>query len=220
MPAVFPCRTYKVNRRAESVSPALETVVSRYASLVREAAARHNLSDCDIDEVLQDVRIRLWRALSTSEKISAAPASYVYRTAVSAALDLIRRRRARREHDIEQFGDGLPVSGGVRPDQALDEHELINRLARALADLSQSRRVVVRMHLLGYHRNEIAELLGWTEAKTRNLLYRGLTDLRARLKNDEREPGTRVERRQASRGLPADRLTPSRRRAYRLHTTG
>jgi RNA polymerase sigma-70 factor (ECF subfamily) len=34
------------------------------------------------------------------------------------------------------------------------------------------------MHLAGYERHEIAELLGWTEAKTRNLLYRGLADLR------------------------------------------
>jgi RNA polymerase sigma-70 factor (ECF subfamily) len=37
------------------------------------------------------------------------------------------------------------------------------------------------MHMAGYHRNEIAELLGWTEAKTRNLLYRGLSDLKAKL---------------------------------------
>jgi RNA polymerase sigma-70 factor (ECF subfamily) len=194
-------------------------VVSRYASIIRDTAQRHNLSECDIDEVLQDVRIRLWRALSTSEKIAAAPASYVYRTAVSAALDLIRRRRARREHQFERFGEELPASGGVQPDQALDESELINRLARALTDLSQSRRVVVRMHLLGYHRDEIAELLGWTEAKTRNLLYRGLSDLRARLEKDEYEPGRRVERRQALRGVQPDSRTPGRREAYSLRST-
>jgi len=34
------------------------------------------------------------------------------------------------------------------------------------------------MHLAGYEREEIAALLGWTEAKTRNLLYRGLAELR------------------------------------------
>ena len=28
---------------------------------------------------------------------------------------------------------------------------------------------------------EIAEIMGWTEAKARNLVYRGLGDLRARL---------------------------------------
>jgi RNA polymerase sigma-70 factor (ECF subfamily) len=37
------------------------------------------------------------------------------------------------------------------------------------------------MHLAGYAREEIAQLLGWSEAKTRNLLYRGLADLRERL---------------------------------------
>jgi RNA polymerase sigma factor (sigma-70 family) len=221
MSAATKFSTAAANRRSDPISLALEGLVSRYASVVRDAAQRHSLSECDIDEVIQGVRIRVWRALATSEKISAAPASYVYRTAVSAALDLIRRRRARREHELERFGEGLPArSGGVQPDQMLDESELISRLARALADLSRSRRVVVRMHLLGYHRNEIAELLGWTEAKTRNLLYRGLSDLRTRLKNDEREPERRVERRQASGGLRADRLSPGRRRAHTLHTTG
>ena len=37
------------------------------------------------------------------------------------------------------------------------------------------------LNLAGYHRNEIAQLLGWSEAKTRNLLYRGLEDLRKEL---------------------------------------
>lgn len=37
------------------------------------------------------------------------------------------------------------------------------------------------MYLAGYGREEIADLMGWTEAKTRNLLYRGLGDLRERL---------------------------------------
>jgi RNA polymerase sigma-70 factor (ECF subfamily) len=37
------------------------------------------------------------------------------------------------------------------------------------------------MHLLGHPREEIARVMGWTEAKTRNLLYRGLAELRERL---------------------------------------
>ena len=41
--------------------------------------------------------------------------------------------------------------------------------------------MVVRLHLAGYHRDEIARLLNWTEAKTRNLLYRGLADLRKQM---------------------------------------
>jgi len=87
---------------------------------------------------MQEVRIRLWRAQRTSEQISEVNTSYIYRTASSAALDVIRRRRSRRaEHH-----------------QSLDDERSAVALAR---------------------------LMGWTEGKTRNLLYRGLADLRERL---------------------------------------
>ena len=39
----------------------------------------------------------------------------------------------------------------------------------------------MRLGLQGYDRFEIAHLKGWSVARTRNLLYRGLADLRALL---------------------------------------
>jgi RNA polymerase sigma-70 factor (ECF subfamily) len=67
------------------------------------------------------------------------------------------------------------------PHAALEGSELANRVARAIDEIPATRRPAVRMHLAGYPREEIALLMGWTEAKTRNLLYRGLADLRERL---------------------------------------
>ena len=55
------------------------------------------------------------------------------------------------------------------------------QVAQAIETIPASRRPVVRMYLTGYPREEIADLMGWTEGKTRNLLYRGLADLRERL---------------------------------------
>ena len=184
MPTITPIPPTGVDRPRASVSSVLEEVLLRYSTLVRNAARRHNLSESDVDEVLQDVRIRLWRALSSREKIAVAPASYVYRAAVSAALDLIRRRRARPEEWIDPVRESL-LAGAGRPDQAVEAAELADRVAKALSLLCESRRLVVRMHLVGYHRREIAEILGWTEAKTRNLLYRGLSDLRERLQKEK-----------------------------------
>lgn len=150
--------------------------------MVRSVGWRHRLSDTDIDEMMQQVRIRLWRAQGESERISRAPASYVYRTAVSAALDMMRRRRAQRVEQTVSIEDpGVAVPAAVSPERDLEFSELAAQVARAIASIPASRRPVVRMHLAGYPREEIAGLLGWTEAKTRNLLYRGLTDLRARL---------------------------------------
>ena len=170
-------------RPSDSLSPILETVLARSAEMVRSVGWRHGLSQEDVDEVFQEVRIRLWRALETGEKIEAAPASYVYRTAVSAALDLIRRRRAKREERVNMDRpSGEAVLGSTPgPDSALEGSEIAAQIGRAVESLSESRRPVVRMYLAGYSREEIAQLFGWTEAKTRNLIYRGLADLREKL---------------------------------------
>jgi len=107
---------------------------------------------------------------------------------------VIRRRRAKRESGIEmtpQFEETTPARE-PSPDQAFDESELAERLARTVDELPAVRQAVVRLHLQGYHRDEIAGLLGWSEAKTRNLLYRGLDDLRALLVRQGIGPGASV----------------------------
>src|SRR5690242_3096154 len=160
-------------------SRALEHVVGRFDAFIRRSARRHGLTGADVDEVVQELRLRMWKSLGTAELIRRAKASYIYRTAISASIDIIRGRRARR---FEMPADDAIVDAALdtrrRTDARLDQHELAEAVHRAIALLAESRRAVVRMHLAGYERNEIAELLGWTEAKTRNLLYRGLADLR------------------------------------------
>jgi RNA polymerase sigma-70 factor (ECF subfamily) len=166
----------------DSLSPALEAVVTRFAGLVRGVGWRHRLSDADVDEVMQQVRIRLWQARGETEQIRRSPASYVYRTAVSAALDLMRRRRAQRtELSVPLDDPGATLPAQRNPHSDLEYLELSRLVARAIDQIPASRRPVVRMHLAGHPREEIAELLGWSEAKTRNLLYRGMSDLRERL---------------------------------------
>ncbi len=168
---------------ADRTSSALESIIARFGAMVRSVGARHRLSEADLDEVLQEVRIRLWRAFPDGEQIERLGASYVYRTATSAALDLIRRRRARaamRTDSVDDKENALPPDRR-EPHRELEGRELSERILKAIETIPVSRRAVVRMYLAGYEREEIGELLGWTEAKTRNLLYRGLADLRRRL---------------------------------------
>lgn len=166
----------------ETLSHALESVLNRFGGVVRTVAARYRLSPGDRDDLIQEVRVRLWRALDV-ERMESIPASYLYRTATSAALDLIRRRRTTREEsldDIEPSEPGLAATA-ARPDQRAQLSDLAVRIERAIDTIPASRRPVVRMYLAGYGSAEIGELMGWTEAKARNLLYRGLADLRRRL---------------------------------------
>jgi RNA polymerase sigma-70 factor (ECF subfamily) len=107
----------------------------------------------------------------------------VYQTARAACLDRLRQARSRREVPVhlEQRGAERTLSTAPTAEVALECEELASQLARAVGALSESRRPVVRMYLAGYDREEIAEVLGWSEARTRNNLYRGLHDLRTRL---------------------------------------
>jgi RNA polymerase sigma factor (sigma-70 family) len=167
-------------------SSELEAAVGRFAALVRRVGLKHRLSEADLEDVLQEVRIRLWRARSRpqSEQIEQVPASYVYRVAVSAAVDLLRRRRARgAEQTVTLDETEELIDHHSDPARSVEESELSAQLVRAIEAITPSRRPVVRMHLAGYSREEVAQVMGWSEAKTRNLLYRGLADLRERLKD-------------------------------------
>lgn len=162
------------------VSHALRDLIQRFDGFIRRTAARHGLSGSDLDEVVQDLQVRIWKSFGTSEAIRRANANYMQRAAVSASLDIIRRRRALK-HQATSLDDVAPhaLTDRARPvDERVAGDETARAVHEALGGLQESRRAVVRMYLAGYDRFEIAELLGWTEGKTRNLIYRGLEDLR------------------------------------------
>lgn len=170
----------------DSLSSSLERIVASFGALVQQVGRRYRLSAADVDEVMQEVRIRLWRARlpgnQESEQSEQLSASYVYRTAVSAAIDILRRRRAQRvDRTVTLDQAELPPSGAPDPTRGVEQSELTEQLTQALEAITPSRRPVVRMYLAGCSREEVAALMGWSEAKTRNLLYRGLADLREQL---------------------------------------
>jgi RNA polymerase sigma-70 factor (ECF subfamily) len=168
----------------DDVSRSLDAVVSRFGNLMHRIGLNLRLPEAEIDEAIQDVRIRLWRTLASEPGAARRlPATYIYRTTMSAMLDLIRRRRSRREAAIESLDDRVvPLPAvGLAPDAGLHVDDLARQVEASIDEIAESRRPVVRMYLAGYAREEIGQLLGWSEPKTRNLLYRGMDDLRARL---------------------------------------
>lgn len=171
------------DRAPDSLSPVLEALLGRFSRLVRQVAARHGVQQRELDDLFQDVRIRLWSALRSDERIKGVSASYVYQAARAACLDRLRQARSRREVPLhlEERGAERSLSAAPTAEAALEREELAEQLATAVGALPESRRPVVRMYLAGYSREEIAEVLGWSEARTRNNLYRGLHDLRGRL---------------------------------------
>lgn len=110
---------------------------------------------------------------------------------MTAAIDAVRRVKARREQPLpeksalEESGPDGPVpaeSLRSSPESITRGRELARKVGAALGRIPASRRTPVRLHLQGFTSEEIGRLLDFTEAKTRNLVYRGLEDLRRELR--------------------------------------
>jgi RNA polymerase sigma factor (sigma-70 family) len=176
-----------------AIEDRLDALLTSYGAFLRGAIRRvcPATFGISVDEIEQDARIRLWHALRRERNI-ADPASYLYRIAATAAIDAMRRVRARREHPLTIAGSETapeelivePPSPDRSPEQLAADHETSGLVQRSLARLRVNRRRAVGLHLRGFTSTEIANLLGWTEPKARNLTHRGLKDLRELLKDE------------------------------------
>jgi RNA polymerase sigma factor (sigma-70 family) len=178
-------------RSSSELTARFERLLEQYATLLRTAIARHCPSALGLQtsDIEQEARLRLWRAVEREKEFD-DPASYIYRIAVTTTIDAVRRVLARRE---EQFGedDALPGSEmhmtadpNTAPDALAERRELMNAIRSALGSIARDRRRAVELHLQGLTLGEISHLLGWTEGRTRNLVYRGLDDLRQTLRRE------------------------------------
>jgi RNA polymerase sigma-70 factor (ECF subfamily) len=141
-----------------------------------------------VDDVMQELRLRLWQAIERETNIE-HPASYLMQTAVRVMIDAQRRAAVRRPEGgfVEWAGDQSQVLAEAHdaqpetPEQEAQRHQARARLQAALERLAPDRARMVRLYLQGFGAGEIADLTGWTEPRCRNLLYRGLADLKNEL---------------------------------------
>src|SRR5262245_6306198 len=147
----------------DRVSSTIEAVITRFRTMVRSVGARRGLLDGDLDEVIQEVRIRLWQAEKSGKELESLGSSYVYTVATTATLDLLRRRRAfagDRTDDVDDMTD-LPAAR-PSPQDETEASELATQIDEVIDELPVDRRVAVRFHLSGYDRKDIERATGWS----------------------------------------------------------
>jgi len=159
---------------------ALDQILEKFDALARQVARTRGLDPSEVDDIIQDVRIRLWKAHPTGENLATLTASYFVRVVTSAVVDHLRRKRRHGHASLDDASQGtqVPEALHVAPADLAEREALAQRLRQALDTLAPNRRVLVLLHLEGYTREDMSSMTGWTEAKVRNLLYRGLDDLR------------------------------------------
>lgn len=160
----------------------LEAVVQRFSRMVLSIGRRAGLDEADLDELIQAVRVRLWRARGAEWRDGDVNATYVHQAARSAAIDIVRTRRGQLAQATEPLrDDGVLPDRATLPADRVVQQETTDRIMAVLETLAPDRRTAVSLHLAGYSREEISAMLGWQGARTRNLIHRGMEDLRARL---------------------------------------
>jgi RNA polymerase sigma-70 factor (ECF subfamily) len=190
--------------RQDLTSPEMfEALVREHQGLVFRTLTRFTGSGGHVDDLAQEVFLRLYRALPYFRG-DAAISTYLYRITYNVAQDEWKRRKRERtyvatepafaeEEDaawLENFaGDGLAGQHARSPEEHMVEAELRETVDAALGTLSETERAV----LVLYHQEEcsyegIAAALEMPVNTVRTHLHRGRKKLGERLRAVQGQP--------------------------------
>lgn len=142
------------------------------------------------DDLVQTALLRILELRRRSEQERELSSFYLKRVAYSALVDEIRRLERRRESPLDNDdGEPLPIpSPTPGPERRQASRELAEAIQGCLAGLLRPRRLAVTLYLQDVSVVDAAQLLGWELKHTRNLVYRGIADLRRCLEGKGHQP--------------------------------
>jgi RNA polymerase sigma factor (sigma-70 family) len=157
----------------------MEDLVRQYGKLIAAMVRRvgRHAARPVREDIQQRVLISLWKQLRSDQTIE-HPTTYIYRAAVRETVRVVRQEAARAQDPLD--GEALTALRAERgdPHVALDRKEKMARIRAAIQEIAPERRLAVRAHLSGFAVTEIMSRYGWSYQKARNLVARGMADLR------------------------------------------
>lgn len=137
------------------------------------------------EDIIQEINLKLWKMISSGRKIHNLK-SYLWKAVHTTAIDIICKKINTMDIDTLSHhiqNEEIPSNKFLLHELSINEKDAKFILEKAIKSLSQNRRIVMKLRLLGMNIREMAELLGWTESKANHLYYRGLEDLERTLKS-------------------------------------
>jgi RNA polymerase sigma-70 factor (ECF subfamily) len=170
---------------SEGDTSAFEQLIERHQSLVAGTVARMLGSSSEVEDIAQQVFIRVWKSARR----------YVPRAKFTTWLLKITRnlvfnelRRSKRHAHVplqtEPGAEEFPLKDETNPtpDASLLESELQRTIEEAITELPESQRMALilrRYEQLSYE--QIADILDLSVPAVKSVLFRARTELRARL---------------------------------------
>lgn len=173
--------------RFDEPNEEIRALLEQYGALIRRVVARvgGRVLQGGQEDVAQAVAMSLWQQVSREQTIE-HPSSYIYRAAIRETVRAVKQELDRRRTQTSIDDEAAPPLAGSGPDPeaAASAGELGRAIELAVTKLAADRQQAVRAHLSGYSVDEIMQTYGWPYQKARNLIARGLSDLRAALSKE------------------------------------
>jgi len=130
-------------------------------------------------DLVQAAMLKVLEIHRRGEADAVSKSSYLWQVAYSATVDEIRRIARRREVDMDGPGSsGSAAESLAAPSDDFARRDLGREIQDCLARLDEPRRLAASLHLHGFSAAESARALSWSLSRARNLIFRGIGDLR------------------------------------------
>jgi RNA polymerase sigma-70 factor (ECF subfamily) len=167
-----------------------EYLIKNFSGLIyfhiNKFSFKDNVFDCH--DISQEVILKLWKVMNNEKKIRHY-SSYIKKVVDSTIIDYLRKSRRHNKVISFKMQESISEKRTFFKENSDPNKSLKKIIYNAVENLIESRKKVVKLYLLDLTIGEISILFNWTEDKTRNLLYRGLSDL----KNNLKEKGIHYE---------------------------
>ncbi len=169
---------------------AIDKAIQEYSFLIRAAIRKTSpqIDESQMDDIEQEVKIKIWKEILKSEKKILNLGSYIWKVTYTTTCRIMKdlsaeRKMARSQNeDAQNIDRRITSDKNSTPEHHFEKKELMDIIKKSIDSLIHSRRAVLKLYLLGMDHMEISEYFGWSEGKVRNLISRGLEDLRKSLR--------------------------------------
>ncbi len=177
----------------QDIEEQLKKIINDYSALIHQVILRNlfKFEICEIEDIEQEVKIKIWNFLKKGKKIEKIM-PYIRKVAYTVTIDELRKLR-NRNHSPPKKSYDLEILYNVifpylieieneSPDLLYERQQLKLLLNELINSLGIKRRRVLGLYAFGFSIKEIGDLLKWDNTKVRHLLYRGIEELRQKIR--------------------------------------
>lgn len=162
----------------DNIESILEALAPFLISELR--ALGYTTSSPDRDDLLQEIRVRIWRVLKDHDGEIKFLDAYVKKIVLSVFIGEVKKRRRERRL-VDAAGNNRDLTRGNRRNRPGAGDMLEETVIESLGNLGAVKRRVIELRFEGFTFVEIAEINRWSLRKACGIYYRGIAELKDRL---------------------------------------